>query len=100
MQASKAVPEGPILATLTFLSDWNSNKDSQSSGQAGSGLVSTDDTHLDRKQGNYLIFLFVDYSSAFITTHPGRLFIKLRDMGQNNLVCLDPQFPHRLSTDG
>lgn len=35
MQASKAVPEGPILETLPFLSYWNLNKDSRSSGQAG-----------------------------------------------------------------
>lgn len=36
MQASKAVPEGPILETLPFLSYWNLNKDSRSSAQAGS----------------------------------------------------------------
>lgn len=37
--------------------------------------------HKDKKQGNYVRMLFVDYSSAFNTIVPGRLFTQLRELG-------------------
>ncbi|XP_035769113.1 integrin beta-like protein B [Neolamprologus brichardi] len=39
------------------------------------------------KQGNYVRMLFVDYSSAFNTIVPCRLFTKLRDLGLNSRLC-------------
>uniref|UniRef100_A0A669DLI1 Reverse transcriptase domain-containing protein n=1 Tax=Oreochromis niloticus TaxID=8128 RepID=A0A669DLI1_ORENI len=44
-------------------------------------------SHVDKKQGNYVRMLFVDYSSAFNTIVPSRLFTKLRDLGPNSRLC-------------
>uniref|UniRef100_A0A669B7J5 Reverse transcriptase domain-containing protein n=1 Tax=Oreochromis niloticus TaxID=8128 RepID=A0A669B7J5_ORENI len=44
-------------------------------------------SHVDKKQGNYVRMLFVDYSSAFNTIVPSRLFTKLRDLGLNSRLC-------------
>ncbi len=53
---------------------------------------STDDaipslTHIDSKNGNYVRLLFIDNSSAFNTTVPIKLAIKLTDLGLNSSLC-------------
>ncbi len=42
--------------------------------------------HLD-KRNTYVRMLFVDYSSAFNTTVPSKLVVKLQALGLNNSLC-------------
>ncbi len=44
-------------------------------------------THIDRKNGNYVRLLFIDYSSAFNTIVPTKLAVKLSDLGLNTSLC-------------
>ncbi len=44
-------------------------------------------THIDRKTGNYVRLLFIDYSSAFNTIVPTKLAVKLSDLGLNTSLC-------------
>ncbi len=44
-------------------------------------------THIDRKKGNYVSLLFIDYSSAFNTIVPIRLAFKLTDLSLNSSLC-------------
>ena len=44
-------------------------------------------SHLDKK-GSYVRLLFIDYSSAFNTIVPSRLFIKLKDLELNTSLCM------------
>ncbi len=44
-------------------------------------------THIDSKNGNYVRLLFIDYSSAFNTTVPTKLAVKLSDLGLNTSLC-------------
>ncbi len=44
-------------------------------------------THIDRKNGNYVRLLFIDYSSAFNTIVPSKLASKLIDLGLNSSLC-------------
>ncbi len=45
-------------------------------------------THIDRKNGNYVRLLFIDYSSAFNTIVPIKLAFKLTDLGLNSSLCV------------
>ncbi len=44
-------------------------------------------THIDSKNGNYVMLLFIDYSSAFNTIVPIKLAVKLTDLGLNSSLC-------------
>ncbi len=44
-------------------------------------------SHIDRKNGNYVRLLFIDYSSAFNTIIPIKLAVKLSDLGLNTSLC-------------
>jgi len=44
-------------------------------------------THIDRKNGNYIRLLFINYSSAFNTIVPTKLAVKLTDLGLNSSLC-------------
>ncbi|KAI2660444.1 hypothetical protein H4Q32_008007 [Labeo rohita] len=59
----------------------------RSTEDAISHVLHTTLSHVDMKQGNYVRLLFADYSSAFNTIVPGRLYTKLRDLGLNSCVC-------------
>uniref|UniRef100_A0A3B3QRE8 Reverse transcriptase domain-containing protein n=1 Tax=Paramormyrops kingsleyae TaxID=1676925 RepID=A0A3B3QRE8_9TELE len=60
---------------------------SRSTEDAISHVLHTTLSYLDKKQGNYVRLLFVDYSSAFNTIVPSRLFTKLRDLGLSSRLC-------------
>ncbi len=44
-------------------------------------------THIDSKNGNYIRFLFIDYSSAFNTVVPIKLAVNVTDLGLNSSLC-------------
>ncbi len=44
-------------------------------------------THINSKNGNYVMLLFIDYSSAFNTIVPTKLSDKLTDLGLNTSLC-------------
>ncbi|KAK1788819.1 hypothetical protein P4O66_002629 [Electrophorus voltai] len=50
-------------------------------------LLHTTLTHLDKRRGNYVKMLFVDYSSAFNTIIPSLLTTKLEDLGLHTSLC-------------
>ena len=56
-------------------------------------------SHLD-KRNTYVRMLFIDYSSAFNTIVPSKLITKLRILGLNTSLELDPGLPDRLPPGG
>ncbi len=44
-------------------------------------------THIDSNNGNYVRLLFIDYSSAFKTIVPIKLFFKLTYLGLSSSLC-------------
>ncbi len=44
-------------------------------------------SHIDRKNGNYVRLLFIDYSSAFNTIVPIKLAVKISDLVLNTSLC-------------
>lgn len=44
-------------------------------------------SHVDKKHGNCVRLLFINYSSAFNTIVPHRLFTKLRELGLKDRPC-------------
>lgn len=50
-------------------------------------VLHTTVTHLDRRDGNYVRMLFIDFSSAFINIVPTRLHSKLVNLGLNTSLC-------------
>lgn len=59
----------------------------RSTDDAISHLLHTSLSHLDTGRGNYVRMLFVDYSSAFNTIIPSKLFTKLTDLGLSSSLC-------------
>ncbi|XP_072557218.1 collagen alpha-3(VI) chain-like [Paramormyrops kingsleyae] len=59
----------------------------RSTEDAISHVLHTTLNHVDEKRGVYVRLLFIDYSSAFNTIEPHRLFIKLRDLALNIRLC-------------
>lgn len=59
----------------------------RSTDDAISHLLHTSLSHLDTGRGNYVRMLFVDYSSAFNTIIPSKLFTKLMDLGLSSSLC-------------
>ena len=62
-------------------------KANRSRDDAISNLLHTTLTHLDGGRGNYVMMLFIDYSSAFNTIVPLRLIVKMRSLGINTQMC-------------
>ncbi len=59
----------------------------RSTNDAISQFLHSSITHIDRKNGNYVRLLFIDYSSAFNTIVPIKLAVKLTDLGLNSSLC-------------
>ncbi len=53
----------------------------RSTDDASSQVLHSSFTHIDSKNGNYVRLLFIDFSSAFNTTVPIKLAVKLTDLG-------------------
>ena len=50
-------------------------------------------SHHDKRGNNYVIMMFIDYSSAFNTIVPSELVTKLRTLGLNPLLQLHLELP-------
>ncbi|XP_051521146.1 sialidase-4 isoform X1 [Myxocyprinus asiaticus] len=71
----------PSLDPLQFAYHSNSSTD-----DAIASTIHTALSHLE-KRNTYVRILFVDYSSAFNTIVPSKLYEKLRALGLNSLLC-------------
>ena len=72
----------PTLDPLQF-----AYRPNRSTEDAIAHVLHTAASHLDKRQGNYVRMLFIDYSSAFNTIVPSKLVGKLRDLGLNYDLC-------------